>query len=69
MAAEGKEPTTIDFTTEEINEIKKMQIDYEKRQKEKRRNLATERRKAREFKTKVQNIEDFWNDPKRTKLE
>ena len=31
MAAEGKEPTTIDFTTEEINEIKKMQIDYERR--------------------------------------
>ena len=31
MEAEGKEPTTIDFTAEEIREIKKMQMDYEAR--------------------------------------
>ena len=47
MRAAGKEPTTIDFSVEEVEEIKKLQLEYERKIREKKYNQAVEKRKRK----------------------
>ena len=46
-----------------------MQKDYEKRKDRERKAAARERRKEMEIKYQAQKLQEFWDDPKKTKFE
>ena len=69
MKAAGYQSVELDFSKEEIQEIRQMQIQYEKRKQKERKTQAYQKDQRKEVKEQAEMLQEFWNDPKRTKLD
>ena len=63
MKAAGFQSVDLDFSKEEIEEIRRMQIQYEKRKQKERKTMAYEKTKKTEVKDQAEMLKEFWNDP------
>ena len=60
--------TEIEFSKEEIQEIRRLQIDYERKQKNKKMKEAMEAKEKLDAKLKANKLYDFWNDDTQSQL-
>ena len=69
MKEAGYESVELEFSREEIDELKNMQLEYEKRIDQERKEKQKEARKKQQAKEQAEMLQRFWNDPKQTKLD